>query len=313
MKRISLSILAVLLLGIGFWSVLEVSYPSVTPPPPSAANTPTASIPAATGTSIASNSAVPESVVSPEPTEKSFLPEDLGSIQDNSSQTVPLDTIPGSLTALVNRNYLLPSTYTPSDLVEVKIRFSFNYKNDKRKLRKPAADALEKMFKAAEKKKIILYGVSGYRSYARQKQIYDQNVAVRGKSATDTVSAKPGSSEHQTGLTIDISARSVGCQLSQAFGDTKEGKWVAKNAHKYGYIIRYPNGRSKITGYHYEPWHIRYVGVTVATYLYKNKLTLEEYYNVSCNKSEEETGVDVEDPDKLNYATPKPKKKNHVK
>lgn len=309
MKRISLSILAVLVLGAGLWSIICANQSNVTPSPPSAANTPTASAPAATGTSVVSNSAVSESAISFESIEENLLPEDLSSILDTTSQTVPLDTIPGSITALVNRDYPLPSTYTPSDLVEAKIRFSFNYSNDKRKLRKPAAKALEKMFKAAEKEKIILYGVSGYRSYVRQKQIYDRNVAVRGKPATDTVSAKPGSSEHQTGLTIDISARSVGCQLSQAFGDTKEGKWVAKNSYKYGYVIRYPNGKSKITGYHYEPWHIRYVGVSVATYLYKNKLTLEEYYNVSCDESEEETGVDVEDPDHVKYATPKPKKK----
>jgi len=168
-------------------------------------------------------------------------------------------------------------------------------------LRVEAADAIEKMFKAAEKKKVILYAVSGYRSYTRQKQIYDRNVATRGKAATDKVSAMPGSSEHQTGLTMDISANSVGCQLSQYFGSTKEGKWVAKNAHNYGYIIRYPEGKSKITGYHYEPWHIRYVGKTLATYLYKNNLTLEEFYGVSCNKEEKDTGVDVEDPDKVKY------------
>ena len=306
MKHIRLSILAVLVLAAGLLFIYYTNSSGVTPP---AANPSTASTPAAAGTSVVSNSAVSESVLSSEPAEDKLLPEDLSSILD-TSKTVPLDTIPGSLTILVNRNYLLPSTYSPSDLVDADVRFSFNYKNDKRKLRKPAAEALKKMFKAAEKQKIILYGVSGYRSYARQKQIYDQNVAVRGRSATDTVSAKPGSSEHQTGLTIDISAKSVGCRLSQAFADTKEGKWVAKNAHKYGYIIRYPNGKSKITGYHYEPWHIRYVGVTVATYLYKNKLTLEEYYNVSCDNSEEETGMDVEDPDNVKYATPKPKKKN---
>ncbi len=236
-----------------------------------------------------------------------LLPRDLSTILHRSN-AVPLDTIPNSITALVNRNYLLPAGYAPSDLTEPDISFSFSYQGDKRKMRKIAAEALEKLFRAGRKKGIILYGVSGYRSYQRQKQIYERNVATRGHSATDTVSATPGSSEHQTGLTIDISAASVGCRLDQSFGDTKEGRWVAKNAHKYGYIVRYPYGKSKITGYHYEPWHIRYVGVTVATYLYKNELTLEEYYGVSCNKSEEDTGVDVEEPDEVKYATPKPTK-----
>ncbi|MCH5251522.1 MAG: M15 family metallopeptidase [Lachnospiraceae bacterium] len=238
-----------------------------------------------------------------------LLPEDISTILDNSD-TVPLDTIPNSITALVNRNYLLPAAYTPSDLTEPNILFSFSFQGDKRKMRKIAADALEKLFNAGRKKGVILYGVSGYRSYQRQKQIYDGNVATRGVSATDAVSATPGSSEHQSGLAIDVSARSVDCRLDQSFGDTKEGRWLAKNAHKYGYIVRYPYGKSKVTGYHYEPWHIRYVGITVATYLYKNKLTLEEYYGVSCNKPEEDTGVDVEEPDEVKYATPKPTKKS---
>ena len=168
-----------------------------------------------------------------------------------------------------------------------------------------AAKALEKMFHAAEKKNVILCGVSGYRSYERQKSIYNRNVALHGKKATDALSAKPGSSEHQTGLTIDVSASSVSYLLTQRFADTKEGKWLAKNAHKYGYIVRYPKGKSKITGYSYEPWHIRYVGVTVATYLYKNKLTLEEYYGVSCNKEDEtQTGVDVENPEEYETMSP---------
>ena len=299
MKHINLYILTVLLLGTGICLTL---YGCSGRQNPSASPRSTASTPYSGTSSPAASAVSPPAVVS------DLLPDDLTSIQE-TIRAVPLDTIPGSITVLVNRKYLLPSTYAPKDLTEPAIRFSFAYNSDKRKLRKVASKALEKMFRDAEKKKIILYGVSGYRSYIRQKQIYDQNVARRGKSATDTVSARPGSSEHQTGLTIDISAQSVGCQLSQTFGDTKEGKWVAKNAHKYGYIVRYPYDKSKITGYHYEPWHIRYVGIPVATYLYKNKLTLEEYYHVSCNEDEKDTGVDVEEPDKVKYATPKPSKK----
>lgn len=301
MKRATLFTLGILLLGVTVGCIIFSRSDGVNPPQS------TASAPAVSG-SVVSDGAVSSSGVSPAPETKPLLPEDINSILD-TSETVPLDTIPGSITILVNRNYLLPSTYTPTDLTEPNIRFSFYYPNDKRKLRKAAAKALEKMFQAAEKDNVILYGVSGYRSYARQKQIYDQNIAVRGKKNTDTVSARPGSSEHQTGLTIDISARSVACQLSRAFGNTKEGKWVAKNAHKYGFIVRYPDGKSKITGYQYEPWHIRFVGVTVATYLYKGKLTLEEYYGISCNGGKDGIGVDVEDPDNLKYATPKPSSK----
>lgn len=243
--------------------------------------------------------------------EDSLLPEDLSSILSNS-QTVPLDTIPSSKTVLVNRVYLLPSDYIPPNLVVPNVKFSFTYSSDKRKLRKVAADALERLFQAGEKEHVELYGVSGYRSYARQKQIYDKNIATRGQAATDAVSAKPGSSEHQTGLTIDVSARSVNFRLDQSFGDTTEGQWLAENAHLYGFIIRYPYGKTEITGYSYEPWHIRFVGKTIATYLYENKLTLEEYYGVEdavkedTVKNESKPRVDVEDPDSVKYATPKP-------
>lgn len=243
--------------------------------------------------------------------EDSLLPEDLSSILSNI-QTVPLDTIPSSKTVLVNRVYLLPSDYIPPNLVVPNVKFSFTYSSDKRKLRKVAADALERLFQAGEKEHVELYGVSGYRSYARQKQIYDKNIATRGQAVTDAVSAKPGSSEHQTGLTIDVSARSVNFRLDQSFGDTTEGQWLAENAHLYGFIIRYPYGKTEITGYSYEPWHIRFVGKAVATYLYENKLTLEEYYGVEdavkddTIKNESEPRVDVEDPDSVKYATPKP-------
>lgn len=238
--------------------------------------------------------------------EDSLLPDDLSSILANN-QTVPLDLIPSSITVLVNRVYLLPDSFIPPNLVIPDVKFSFGYVADKRKMRKVAATALERMFDAAEKKGVELYGVSGYRSYARQKEIYDRNISTRGQAATDAVSAKPGSSEHQTGLTIDVSAKSVGYRLDQSFGDTKEGKWLAKNAHLYGYIIRYPFGKSKITGYSYEPWHIRFVGTTVATYLYENELTLEEYYGVDNTVDVPDNAVDVEDPDSVKYATPKPR------
>lgn len=287
MKRTVIIFVVLLLIGLGIYSFRQ-HIDNEEPFSPNTVST--------TGASI-------------EPTENPLLPYDLNSIRDPSNK-IPLDTVPSSYTALVNRDFLLPANYVPKDLVEPKVRFSHGDHDDKRKLRKVAATALEKMFRAAEKKKIILYGVSGYRSYKRQEIIYQRNVSLRGKKATDALSAKPGSSEHQTGLTIDVSAASVSCLLTGRLAQTKEGKWLAKNAHKYGYIIRYPKGKSKITGYSYEPWHIRFVGVTIATYLYKNKLTLEEYYGVS-NQSETKTGVDVEDPNKYESedATPTPKKK----
>ena len=284
MKRFFIILAVLLLIAVGVFYFFN--HPEDTPEPAPAKN------------------AVSAAAAHIKPTANPLLPSDLQSIRDFSN-TVPLDTVPGSCTALVSRDYLLPANYVPKDLVEPKVRFSSETHDDKRKMRKMAAKALEKMFHAAEKKNVILCGVSGYRSYERQKSIYNRNVALHGKKATDALSAKPGSSEHQTGLTIDVSASSVSYLLTQRFADTKEGKWLAKNAHKYGYIVRYPKGKAKITGYSFEPWHIRFVGVTVATYLYKNKLTLEEYYGVSCNEEDEtQTGVDVENPEEYETMSP---------
>ena len=237
-----------------------------------------------------------------------LLPNDMNSINVDKT-SVPIDTIPSSTTVLVNKKYLLPSTYIPSDLVYPNIGFSFYRMDEKKQMRKEAADALEKMFDTAKQEGVVLYGVSGYRSYKRQCQIYNRNVLSRGTKQTDSVSARPGSSEHQTGLSIDISAKSVGCLLEQSLGKTTEGKWIEKNCYKFGYIIRYPKGKENLTGYSYEPWHIRYVGKAVAKYLHDNKLCLEEYFGLDekyLDNSNTVTGVDVEDPNTVKYSTPTP-------
>lgn len=182
-----------------------------------------------------------------------------------------------SILILVNKTNSLPSTYTPKDLTVPDVRFSFEGPHEKQSLRKEAATALEALFTGAQEEGIILFAVSGYRSYNRQDAIYTSNVQRLGQVETDKISAKPGHSEHQTGLAMDISSHSAGFSLSEAFGSTMEGKWVAENAHKYGFIVRYPKGKESITGYSYEPWHIRYVGVTVAGEIFEKNLTLEEY------------------------------------
>lgn len=188
------------------------------------------------------------------------------------------DTTLGSYQQLINRDYELPKDYRPDDLTEPEVRFSFYGSNDKRKLRKKAAEALEELFAAAEEDGCILYGVSGFRSYERQSEIYNRNLRYKGAEYTNLYSAKPGTSEHQSGLAIDISCQSSAMQLSERFASTEEGMWVLKNGWKYGYILRYPENKTDITGYAYEPWHIRYVGKKLAKYLYEHDLCLEEYY-----------------------------------
>ncbi|WP_404328967.1 D-alanyl-D-alanine carboxypeptidase family protein [Mesobacillus maritimus] len=184
-----------------------------------------------------------------------------------------------NLFALVNKNFGLPAEYFPDDLVRPNVSFSFGNEDvEKSKLRKEAAKALERMFADAEQSGVMLYAVSGYRSYDRQETLFTAEVQnIGGKMAVEAV-ATPGNSEHQTGLAMDISSRSVGLSLTEQFGVTPEGKWLEKNAHRFGFILRYPKGKEHLTGYMYEPWHYRYVGHEVAKEIYRNDWTLEEYF-----------------------------------
>lgn len=181
-------------------------------------------------------------------------------------------------TVVVNKKRSLPIGYVPGDLVEPEVPFSFEGPHEKRQMRKEAADALEKLFAGAQKDGIELRAVSGYRSYKRQVSIFNNNVKTKGQAYATQVSAVPGTSEHQTGLAIDVSSPSVGNALEQTFGASKEGEWLAKHAPEYGFIIRYMKGKEDVTGYVYEPWHIRYVGEDIAEDVTKQGLTLEEYF-----------------------------------
>ncbi|PGS41741.1 D-alanyl-D-alanine carboxypeptidase [Bacillus cereus] len=184
-----------------------------------------------------------------------------------------------SVQAVVNKEYGLPEDYKPEDLVVPNVSFSFSGTVEKSYLRKEAAEALERLFDLAKKEGIELNAVSGFRSYDYQKNLYANNVKRKGQEHTDRFSAKPGHSEHQTGLTMDVSSKSANNELELTFANTKEGKWLKENAYRAGFIIRYPKGKESITGYAYEPWHIRYVG-DIAESIYKKKLTLEEFMNL---------------------------------
>jgi len=198
---------------------------------------------------------------------------------DTKGQAESADLGKGLL-VVANKKYALPIGYRPPDLTVPKVRFSYAGTLEQSYLRASAARGLEAMFNAADKDGIELFAVSGFRSGERQKTLYDGYVARDGQKAADTYSARPGHSEHQTGLAMDISARSVGNGLTQALGNTKEGKWIAANAPKYGFILRYGPGMQARTGYMYEPWHIRYVGVGPAQTITNNGQTLEEYLKV---------------------------------
>ncbi|HEY4552457.1 MAG TPA: M15 family metallopeptidase [Bacillaceae bacterium] len=187
---------------------------------------------------------------------------------------------PENVLALVNKVFALPSVYEPGDLVRPSVAFSFgNQEIEKSYMRKEAAQALEQMFLAAKKENIQLLAASGYRSYSRQVAVLDAEISKVGKEQAVQAVAPPGKSEHQTGLAMDITSESVKFGLTESFGETPEGQWLRDNAHKFGFILRYPKGKESITGYQYEPWHFRYVGTEAAKTIFENNWTLEEYFS----------------------------------
>lgn len=184
-----------------------------------------------------------------------------------------------NMLVLANKDFSLQPTYTPPDLVRPNVTFSFGEQQvEKAQLRKDAAKGLEEMFAAANKDGKKLFAVSGYRSYKRQQEVFQAEVNAKGDQKAREAVAYPGTSEHQTGLAMDISSESQSYELTEAFGNTPEGKWLQENAHNYGFILRYMKGREDITKYQYESWHYRYVGKDAATIIYKNNWTLEEFF-----------------------------------
>ena len=178
---------------------------------------------------------------------------------------------------LVNKKVAVGKDYKAAKLVEPKVKFAFSYNDPKRLMDSRAVPNFEALMKAAWKDNVKLYAQSGYRSYDRQAELYNYYKRTYGEKYASRISAKPGTSEHQTGLAMDVTSPSVGYDLVEKFANTKEGKWVAKNAHKYGFIIRYPKGKENETGYAYEPWHLRYVGKDAAKEIYSKNITFEKY------------------------------------
>lgn len=207
-------------------------------------------------------------------------PAGSGAAGEGSPSAVPVDSDANSVTVLVNKTRALPDNYRPDDLVYPDVHFIFEDKIEKRMLRQEAATALEQLFAGAETDGIFLGGVSGFRSQETQAALFQRYVDKDGLETAKTYSSVPGYSEHQTGLSIDVSDSSGNCAAEFCFEGTAEAEWLADHAHEYGYIIRYPKGKEAITGFAYEPWHIRYVGTEVAGEIYKRDITLEEYYGV---------------------------------
>ncbi len=187
---------------------------------------------------------------------------------------------PGSLWWIVSRERPLPDGYVPPDLTVPEVQLRLASSEEQMQFSQTATPALEDMFAAAQADDVQLVFGSGYRSEDLQRQFYESYVASDGQAAADRYSARPGTSEHQTGLAFDVTSLSGNCHLEECFEDLPEGQWVADNAHEYGFIIRYLDGKEDITGYQYEPWHLRYVGEELATELYENGQTMEEFFSL---------------------------------
>ncbi|MFD1863711.1 M15 family metallopeptidase [Planococcus chinensis] len=205
-----------------------------------------------------------------EPEEPAPPAEEKPAVQEkpaDATQYPPNITLPQKPTfikgiLLANKHYPLPQNYAPGESKEARAAF-------------------ESMKQAAKAEGINLHAFSTYREFARQKVLYEGYVAKDGQQAADRYSARPGFSEHQTGLAFDIGeAGQEQHWASTSFGATAGGKWLKANAHKFGFILRYPEGAERLTGYMHESWHFRYVGTEAAAKIFSTGMTLEQYLGV---------------------------------
>lgn len=191
-------------------------------------------------------------------------------------------TDPNSIWIIVNKQHPLnPLTFAPTDLRYPNVTLRVPGLQEM-EMRDVAATALEQMFAGASAAGYKLEVSTAYRSYSYQQTLYDGYVSSVGQAAADQESARPGYTEHQTGLAVDIRNQADTCSLEACFGTTPEGEWLAANAYKYGFLLRYPQDKEQITGYEYEPWHFRYIGTDLSNEMHKDHVqTLEEFFGVS--------------------------------
>lgn len=218
-------------------------------------------------TSVVEETATPEATETPTPT-PTVDPE-----------SDPRFTSTDSVLIIANKKHKLPDGYEPSDLTLLTVSTAYGDVY----MKAEAAQAMSNMIAAANAEGVYPVVTTAYRDYAFQESLYNGYVERDGVEAADTYSSRPGYSDHQTGLAADISCESNSYNLNQEFENTAEGQWLAQHAHEYGFVMRYPNGKEAVTGYTYEPWHFRYIGVEEATNLYNSdpNMTMEEYYGIA--------------------------------
>lgn len=200
-----------------------------------------------------------------------FFTKDINLFGNKFYKNIKIIDEEDDILVLVNKNNKLTKSYIPKDLQKLNIKYS----NEDKYLREVAKTSFEKLSKNAKKEGLKIIAVSAYRSFDYQENLFNNYVVEYGKKYALKCSAKPGHSEHQTGLAVDVMGSN---NDYNKFAETKEFIWMRENAHKYGFILRYPKGKENITGFKYEPWHYRYVGRFIATIIHSEKLTLEEFF-----------------------------------
>lgn len=175
----------------------------------------------------------------------------------------------------VNKFYTLSETYVPENLRNIELSYAYGEEGEN-KLIDYAYDKFLELWQAANEQGFYLMVTSSYRDYKSQKEIYDYRVSTQGERKADETAARPGHSEHQTGLVIDMTSKTE--PLADSFSNSEAYKWLKENAYKYGFIERYPEGKTYLTGYNPESWHWRYVGEEAAKLIHDEDITFDEYY-----------------------------------
>lgn len=195
---------------------------------------------------------------------------------------LPVDTSlltrPTGQLILVNKATPVDLAYAPADLRLPTVPYRTDKSQEEVMVRAALIEPLSTMFADAKAAGIELMIGSAYRSSKLQEMYFTSYSTAHGETEAEKYSAHPGTSEHQLGLAVDLTTVDRNCYLVECYGDTQAGKWLAENAHHYGFILRYPKGKTGITGYNYEPWHFRYLGVNIATATYESGLTYEEVF-----------------------------------
>ena len=229
----------------------------------------------------------PEASAAPTTTESATPPAEPRPSPSASPDPAPAPTFdraahsiddPNSIWVVVDKlRPLNPTDYSPDDLVDVPVPFA-----NSPQLRQEASDAVVSLFAAfTAETGLALQSQSAYRSFDSQTRVYNNDLVNLGQAGADLSTARPGTSGHQTGLTIDISAQPGQCSLNACFADTPHGQWLAANAWRFGYLLRYPADKIPVTGYEFEPWHFRYIGIDLATEMHSEGVTtLEEFFGL---------------------------------